>query len=190
MTHDRPAEESGKIEVGDNVVRVNGKSMSGMDYAGQCNIMNPPYYSYYSNRAFREFARGPRCAAPVERGARYPVGVLSMQLHAALYIPADVRACAFLTPCHRILIEGVLDTIISAPRPVTIHFERPPRIGGGGGGGGGGGVSGGGAGAGGVTRVAHVDWDPQAAAVPAAENGGGAGGGSAGAAEPGGVPEE
>ena len=103
-THDRPAEESGKIEVGDNVVRVNGKSMSGMDYAGQCNIKNPtPLLLYYSYRSFREFAGGPRCVAPVEKRARQPVGVSTMQLHAALCIPADVRACAFLTPCHLIL---------------------------------------------------------------------------------------
>lgn len=97
MTHHNdigPAELSGKIEIGDNVVRVNGTSTSGLDYG------------------------------------------------------------------------SVLDIIIGAPRPVTIHFERPPRAGTRGGGGSGGAGAGAGAGASASSRrVEHTDWNPAAAAA-------------------------
>lgn len=99
MTHHNdigPAELSGKIEIGDNVVRVNGTSTSGLGYG------------------------------------------------------------------------SVLDIIIGAPRPVTIHFERPPRAGTRGGGGSGGAGAGAGAGASASAsprRVEHTEWNPAAAAA-------------------------
>ena len=93
MTHHNdigPAELSGKIEIGDNVVRVNGTSTSGLDYG------------------------------------------------------------------------SVLDIIIGAPRPVTIHFERPPRAGTRGGGGS---VGAGASASASSRRVEHTDWNPAAAAA-------------------------